>query len=143
MKVFKTAKSLLLVAILWICAIGLPAVLFIAKYDDGLEVYVLSFVFITIAALLIWTLLDTGYSITENVLIYKSGPFRGKILISSIRKIRYDNGFFKTQTLKPGLSSKGLAIFYNKYDELYISPKGREEFISEILKWNPLIEVLN
>ena len=142
MKVFKTAKSFLLVAILGICAIGLLAIPLIPTNDSGIEYYTVSLVAILSAALLFWILLDTGYVVSETKLLYKSGPFRGKIGIESIRKIQYDNSFFKGQSLKPSLSSTGLIVFYNKFDEIYISPKDREGFILEIVDRNPNIEII-
>ncbi|TBX70529.1 hypothetical protein EZL74_02315 [Flavobacterium silvisoli] len=41
----------------------------------------------------------------------------------------------------PALSLDRLAIVYNKYDEVLVSPKNREDFIQELLKVNPDIEV--
>jgi Bacterial PH domain len=36
----------------------------------------------------------------------------------------------------PAASLDRIAIVYNKYDEIYISPKNREDFIKELLKIN-------
>jgi hypothetical protein len=35
-----------------------------------------------------------------------------------------------------------IAVVYNKYDEVLISPKEREDFIAELLKINPNIEIV-
>jgi hypothetical protein len=34
-----------------------------------------------------------------------------------------------------------IAVVYNKFDEVLISPKEREAFVQELLKINPNIEV--
>ena len=44
-------------------------------------------------------------------------------------------------TLKPATALKGLIIKYNKYDEIYISPKTNESFVAEILKLNPEVKI--
>ena len=143
MKVFKTAKSISLLSILWVCAIGLLALPFIPKNDSGIAAYVINSIMIIIAAILIWILLDTSYTLTDSELFYRSGPVRGKISIGTIRKIQYDNSFLKGQTLKPSLGTNGLIVFYNKFDEIYISPKMREEFIAEIIARKPDVEIIN
>jgi hypothetical protein len=75
-----------------------------------------------IAGLLLWFYFGTNYELSyKEGLIYRSGPFHGKIRIESITEI------VKGKTLwvgfKPATSGKGLIIKYNKYDEIYISPK--------------------
>jgi hypothetical protein len=68
----------------------------------------------------------------ENLVIWKT-----KISIQSIRKI------YKTRNplSSPAMSLDRIAIVYNKFDEVLISPKEREEFITELLKINPNIIV--
>jgi hypothetical protein len=60
-----------------------------------------------------------------------------KIEIKSIRKIYRTNNPLSS----PALSLDRLAIVYNKFDEILISPKERNEFIDELLKINPSIEI--
>lgn len=38
--------------------------------------------------------------------------------------------------LKTGFGKKGLIIYYNNYDEIYISPEREDEFLKELMKWN-------
>jgi hypothetical protein len=40
------------------------------------------------------------------------------------------------------LNTKGLVVYYNRYDEIYISPKKEAIFLEELLKINPKIEVV-
>lgn len=92
-----------------------------------------------VVLLLVWIFFDTKYEIIKTHLKYKSGPIRGEIEINKIRKI------IKGKTLwvglKPATAKNGLIIKYNKYDELYISPKTNDTFIAEILKLNSEIEI--
>ena len=86
---------------------------------------------------LLWLYLGTNYQLTAAELIYRSGPFRGKIRIEEIREIVTGKTLYAG--FKPATSEKGLIIKYNKYDEIYISPDSNETFIAEILKRNPEI----
>jgi len=70
----------------------------------------------------------------ENLMIWYT-----KIEIKSIRKIYRT----KNPLSSPALSLDRIAIVYNKYDEILISPKERNEFIDELLKINPGIEIQN
>ncbi|WP_322550738.1 PH domain-containing protein [Flavobacterium psychraquaticum] len=88
---------------------------------------------------LFYSFFTTYYSILNAVLKYKCGFFKGKIDIQKIRKIEYNNSIFVPVTLKLGWSHKGLIINYNQYDDVYISPKNRDQFVAELLKSNPNI----
>ena len=80
---------------------------------------------------------STRYIISENHLIVKCMFIvNDKIEISKIRKIEKTNSILSS----PALSLDRIAVFYNKYDEVYISPKERQAFIDELLKINPEIE---
>ena len=68
----------------------------------------------------------------ENLIIWWK-----KIEIKSIKKIYSTNNPLSS----PALSLDRIAVVYNKYDEVLISPKEREVFIRELLKINPNIEV--
>ena len=88
---------------------------------------------------LLWIFFDTKYELTKSHLKYKSGPIRGKIDIYSIRKII--KGKTLWAGLKPATAKNGLIIKYNKYDEIYISPKTNDTFIAKILEFNLEIEI--
>jgi len=81
---------------------------------------------------------STRYIITENQLIVKCMFIvNDKIEILKIRKIEKTNSILSS----PALSLDRIAIFYNKYDEVYISPKDRDNFIKDLLEINPTIEI--
>ena len=82
----------------------------------------------------------TQYIINENQLIVKSTWIvNERIDISKITKVEKSNSILSS----PALSLDRLLVRYNKYDEVLISPKEKIEFINELLKINPAIEIKN
>ena len=93
-----------------------------------------------VVGFLLWLYLGTNYELTkENGLIYKSGPIKGKISIDRITEII--KGKTLWAGLKPATSRKGLIVKYDKYNEVYISPKTNESFIKKILELNGQIKI--
>ena len=81
---------------------------------------------------------STRYIISENKLIVKCMFIvNDKIEISKIRKIEKTNSILSS----PALSLDRIDVFYNKYDEVYISPKDRYNFIKDLLEINHTIEI--
>lgn len=81
---------------------------------------------------------STRYIIAENQLIVKCMFIvNDRIEISKIRKIEKTNSVLSS----PALSLDRIAIKFNKYDEVYISPKERQNFLNDLLQINPNIEV--
>jgi hypothetical protein len=143
LKTFASSKNGFSCAILWIIAIGLLIILFIEKPEaEAPPLFIFNTIIIGIISMLIWILLDTKYSIKEEILYFYSGPFRGKITINSIRKIEHHSGLIVPVTYKPALNTKGLIVYYNSYDDIYISPNQEAIFLEELLRINPNIVVL-
>ncbi|MBU3682217.1 MAG: hypothetical protein FGM16_09800 [Flavobacterium sp.] len=95
--------------------------------------YLLSVVFVGIIIVISYLFYSIQYRIEgENVFIWRT-----KIEIKSIRKI------YKTRNplSSPALSINRIAIVYNKFDEVLISPKDRAAFVQELVLVNPAIEV--
>ena len=88
---------------------------------------------------LLWLNFGTEYELTQTELKYKSGPIRGKIEIERIREIIKGKSLWSG--LKPATARNGLIIKYDKYEEIYISPKTNETFIEKILKLNKNIKI--
>jgi hypothetical protein len=88
---------------------------------------------------ILYTFLSINYKIEkENLNVKCTFVINENIEIKSIRKI--------TETYNP-LSSPAasidrIEIFYNKFDSILISPKNKKDFIKDILKINPNIEVI-
>jgi hypothetical protein len=109
---------------------------FVYPIVDGIRMkhYELSLIFAGIVGLISFLFYTTRYKIEgENVVIWRT-----KIHIHSIRKV------YKTRNplSSPALSLDRIAIVYNKFDEVLISPVERDDFIQELLKINPNIEVV-
>ncbi|SDI63921.1 PH domain-containing protein [Winogradskyella thalassocola] len=111
-------------------------------FSDGIENYNFMWTdifMLAVAGFLIWLGLGTNYELTQTELKYKSGPIRGKIEIDKIHEI------IKGKTLwsgfKPATARNGLIIKYEKYNEIYISPKTNDSFVKKILELNNKIKI--
>jgi len=127
MKIYKSKIDWWLV-LLVVGIFGYPIIDGIVTHD-----YFLSVLFSVV--LLVFFLLSKTiqYKIEDKKLII----WNTKIEISTIRKIYRTNNPLSS----PALSLDRIAIVYNKFDEILISPKERNEFIKELLKINPSIEI--
>lgn len=97
---------------------------------------------IVIISFLAHCFVNTKYVIGNTNLNYKCGFIKGEIPIDKIKKIEYNNSIFVPVTLKLGWSHKGIIIQYNQYDDLYISPTNRDEFVSILKQLNPNITII-
>lgn len=127
MKIYKSKIDWWLI-ILILVVFGYPIV-------DGIlsKEYILSLIFGLILIVFFFLSKTIQYKIDgENLVIWKT-----KIDIKTIRKVYRTNNPLSS----PAMSLDRIAIVYNKFDEVLLSPKEREEFINELLKINPNIEV--
>lgn len=95
---------------------------------------------VALVVFLFWVYYGTSYELSkEEGLVYTSGPIKGKIRLNRITEI------VKGKTLwvgyKHATSRKGLIIKYDKYNEIYISPKTNESFIKKILEFKKDIKI--
>lgn len=127
MKIYKSKVDWWLVVLI-VGVFGYPIV-------DGvlMQEYLLSIVFALVLILFYFLSKTVKYKINENNLII----WKTEIDIKSIKKI------YKTRNplSSPALSLDRIAIIYNKYDEVLISPKERKQFVEDLLKVNPDIIV--
>lgn len=141
MKRYLSSKNTFTVVILWSIVLLMLTLLIIGLQKEHLSL--LPIVFLSLVmVLIVWTLLDTRYVIKNHFLLYRSGPFRGRIDIEKISKIKYFSGLNVPVTMKPALDNKGYIISYNNFDDVYVTPVKRELFVAELLKINPKIEVV-
>lgn len=140
MNKFLSSKNKFTIGILWFIVLLLITVLFLNSINNTISLA--PFVILSlVTALILWVLLDTRYVIKNNNLLYRSGPFRGRIDITKIVKLKNHSGLYVPVLTKPALDTKGFIVTYNKYDEVFISPSKSDIFLKEILKINPKIEV--
>lgn len=113
-------------------------------FGDGIDNYAFLWADVLIivgCVFLLWLYFGTNYKLSKNHLHYKSGPIQGKIEIAQIREIIVGKSMWSG--LKPATARNGLIIKYNKYNEIYISPKSNSEFVEKILELNPKIKINN
>ncbi|MBA2875128.1 PH domain-containing protein [Thermaerobacillus caldiproteolyticus] len=91
------------------------------------------------ALLLSWIWFDTGYKIEESKIMVKSGPYRKTINIKEISSVRTTKNPFAA----PALSMDKIEINYGNFEIVTISPKNKDEFIYQLQKRNPEIQIDN
>jgi hypothetical protein len=123
---------------IFIAAMTLVIVLGAISLISGL--YVASGIIGLVVILFLWIWFDTYYEIKGNELFYKSAFIKGSINIDSIYEITRDKTMYVG--LKPALALKGLIIRYNKYDDIYLSPKDADGFIEALRQINPAINIV-
>jgi hypothetical protein len=107
-------------------------VMIVYKTWSGIGVQAFALLFI------IHLISTTYYQIEGNGLRIKSGFVINKLIpIDSIRKIQKSNSIFSS----PAVSLDRIELMYNKYDSVLISPKRKQEFLAELQKINPAIEI--
>jgi len=127
MKIYKSKIDWWLIIIIF--------VVFCYPIIDGIvsKQYSLSLVFTGILFLIFFLFKSIQYKIEgESLTIWWK-----KIDIKTIKKVYAT----KNPLSSPALSLDRIAVVYNKFDEVLISPKERADFIQELLKINPNIVV--
>lgn len=136
--VSNTSRVIFITVILIIVATTLP-VLFSNDFHALLIVTLINGITLL---LLLWIIFKTNYTIDKSYLICKSGPFKKKIKIQSISKISYHKGIIVPSFWKFSLNHYGLIINYQKFEDVYISPKDEIDFIAELTQINPNIIIV-
>ena len=128
MKVYKSKIDWWLI-ILILLLIGFSIVKAIIK-----ENYIHSTIYYLLLLLLYFFSKTVRYIIKDDNLII----WNTIIDIKTIKKIYYTNSLISS----PALSINRIAVVYNKYDEVLLSPKEIQNFIDELVKINPDIKVV-
>ena len=112
---------------------------------DSIEMVLapIGFLILFLSILIAVTFFTTYYEIQENILLVSMFFYKTKIKISEIRSIKYSNSIMKTNFYKPGFHHKGIEIIYHKYDDIFISPEKKEQFVAKLLEINPNITIKN
>lgn len=140
MKRFLSTKNKVTQFILWGIVVIMTALLINGLFVDDMPLIPVLILGLAIA-IIVWVLLDTRYVIKTQFLLYRSGPFRGRIDITKIRKIKLHSGLFVPVSMKPALDTNGFIITYNQYDDVFVSPSNSSIFLEELKKINPNIEI--
>ena len=105
--------------------------LFTIIYEDDYSVIWVFLIVLTFLALLFISIYKTTYfRLDQHNLFCKSLIFKKEIPYSSIRKVEKQQGIYVG--IKFSTAWKGIIVYYNKYDELLISPENEEIFIAKI-----------
>ena len=138
---FKSAFSTFNIIILLIPALLVLTISVFTEEESQLIIFpplgILTLLFLIITVLYF----TTYYEIQKEVLIISMFFYKTKIKISEIRTLKYSNSIIKTNLYKPGFHEKGIEIMYHKYDDIFISPEKRDQFIAQLLQINPNIEI--
>lgn len=140
---FKSRKDVLNTVTYWICLLFILTVIPFIWIEETESLAVKIFVTILLTAVssfMISLFYGTFYEINSDEILIQNGPINGKIKINSIKEI-ISNTTMWVGFWKPATAMNGLIIKYNKFDEIYISPKTNKKFIEEILKINPEIKI--
>ncbi|MBB1151236.1 PH domain-containing protein [Myroides sp. NP-2] len=92
-------------------------------------------------AIFVWAYASTVYRIEDGYFQYRSTFIKGKIAISTITRLEVGKNMWAGT--KPALSTKGIIIKYNQYDEIYVAPQSNSDLVREFVAINPSIEVVN
>lgn len=99
----------------------------------------LTILLLSIIGIIIWTINDTFYILTEKELKFKSGFLSGSIKTESIKELEVNKTMWVG--IKPATAKRGVIVKYNQFDQIYISPRDNEEFVKELLKIKPEIKI--
>ena len=139
---FKSRKDIFFKSLTVLMISFLLSMAFIEIYIVGLNEPINVFttiISLSAIGLFIWVYFSTEYELTQSELKYKSGPLSGEIKIERIREIIKDRTLWSN--LKSATAKNGLIIKYEKYEQIYISPKTNESFIEKILEINENIKI--
>ena len=115
----------LIVLIATLISIGIfPSV----KYTGLVGVTFLALFILMGVGFLVWLLLSTHYTITDDLLIIQSGPLYWEILRKDIHSINPSRSISSS----PALSLNRLEIKYGKCNSILVSPKERDQFIKKL-----------
>jgi hypothetical protein len=99
----------------------------------------ISLAIVVIVVFLLYVCLTTFYEFTKDkkLKVHSGFLYNREIHINSIRKIKSA----RNHSASPALSHDRLEIFFNRYGRVLVSPEHRKEFIEELTRINPRIEV--
>lgn len=128
---FPSKKDLWLNLLIWLTLL-IPLILVLIDFEwSGL--------LIVSAVLMFWSWLwfYTGYTITDSELRIKSGPFRWKIPLEAIRKVRRT----RNPLSSPALSLDRLKIEDSKGGFVLISPDNMDSFLDVLSERCPQADI--
>ena len=111
------------------------------KREDGNETLIPIIFLPLMIGIFMLAISKTKYYIEDSILVCQILFYKYKVTIETIRKIEYNHTVFVSTTTKLGWDNKGLIVHFNKFDDIFISPENKEQFITQLLEINPNIEI--
>ena len=108
------------------------SVIYIGEPTTSMPLFLVVFLIIFIS----WLWFKTGYTINDKELIAQAGPFRSKILLKAIRKVRRT----RNPLSSPALSLDRLEIEYSD-GFILISPADAEAFLNILRERCPNVDI--
>lgn len=115
--------------------------LFFFNKIDLLEFLLLSSTFLIPAGVILWSVFSIKYVYYQDFLLVQGGPYKSRILYEDITKITSSNNIFSGYRI---LSARDAIDIYSKqafWGSVTISPMCKEEFISELKKRCPNMNI--
>lgn len=132
-KIFKSKIGLELVIPL-VIVFGTVLAVTISQEPSWIGIVIL----LPVILFVIYMFMTTEYKIENDELTIKCGFLYNKIIdIKTIKKIKETNNPLSS----PATSLDRLEINYGKFDSIIISPKLKSEFINDIKRVNPNVEI--
>jgi hypothetical protein len=76
----------------------------------------------------VWLLVSTNYTLTENELVVRAGPFKWRVPFREVKAVTPT----RSASSSPALSLDRLRIEYGNKQAIMVSPKNREKFLLEL-----------
>lgn len=132
MKTYKSKVSFVLLIIIFFVLLGS----FFRAFQNLQIIPILICVILNI--LILFLFFYTKYTISQtNLNVNASFLVNKNIDIMTINKIKNSKSIISA----PAASFDRLEIFYNTFDSVLISPKFKEQFLSDLININPRIEI--
>lgn len=115
--------------------------LFFFNKIDLFVFLLLSSIFLIPAGVILWSVFSIKYVYYQDFLLVQGGPYKSRILYENITKITSSNNIFSGYRI---LSARNAIEIYSKqafWGSVTISPMCKEEFISELKKRCPNMNI--
>ncbi|UOR06366.1 PH domain-containing protein [Hymenobacter aerilatus] len=99
--------------------------------------FVATLVNLSVVAFFLYLMRTTYYTLTPTHLLVRCGPWRVQMPVASITRVEPTHNPISSAAL----SLDRLAIHYNRYDEILLSPRDKAGFVEALRQLNPQIQV--
>ena len=138
---FASKRDFWLVIVLWGAALGLVYAIIDVAASPTPVAFRVMFLLVCIgrrAALIPWILYGTSYALTEEALLIRCGPFRHRVLVSTILEVAPS----RRPVSSPACSLDRLHIKYEGSRlGVLISPSDKQSFLQELASLDPQLSL--